>query len=360
MVLDQCQDCGLIQVLAPVDPEELYRDFNFCFSSWKPQPHMSDEIELLRRRIPTDALVVEIGANDGTFLHLLGEAGYERRVGVEPNRVASELARKTGATICNEFFDAALAEKLASEHGPAALVVSRQAVEHIANLDSLGRGLTKLLAEDGWVLFEVPDFDVPMPYGDVSALWEEHVNYFTEATMTRFLARHGIAVQEVRRYPFSGGALTVLARRGSDAQACAAAQAEKDRARAFAASAASFRHKIEARLRANRRGGRANILYGTGCRANMLINGFKLQGLFDFVADDQPEKQGLYMPGTSLRIHPGSEVDAFSGDCFLAVNAENEEKVIAARRAFTERGGRFFSLHSPSPRLRQLEIEKVA
>ena len=32
----------------PIDPEILYGEYNYCFSEWKPQPHMADEIEVIK------------------------------------------------------------------------------------------------------------------------------------------------------------------------------------------------------------------------------------------------------------------------------------------------------------------------
>lgn len=362
MVVHLCEGCGLVQILDPIPPEQLYRDYNFCFTAWKPQPHMADEIALMKSKIGPGDTIVELGSNDGTFLGEMRKAGFTGVVGVEPNRVANEQSRKTGAAIYEGFFSEELAGKIASEKGPASLVVSRQVVEHIIDLRGLARGIKRLLRPGGWLMLEVPDCDSPMLYGDVSSLWEEHVNYFTEATFCDFLEREGFGVAEIRRYPFSGGALLVLAQLGAPAKASRRAELEASKAvaRGFDAQARDFREKFTARLKANRAAGRLNFLYGTGCRANMLLNGFRLHGLIDRVIDDQPEKQGLYMPGSRLKIESGAALKDADGDCFLAVNAENEEKVIAKHAAFIAKGGRFFSVNAPSPRLKDLSIEPAA
>ena len=35
-----CSDCGLPQIIDPIDPDILYGEYNYCFSDWKPQPHV--------------------------------------------------------------------------------------------------------------------------------------------------------------------------------------------------------------------------------------------------------------------------------------------------------------------------------
>ncbi len=93
-------------------------------------------------------------------------------------------------------------------------------------------------------------------------------------------------------------------------------------------------------------------VYGAGCRACSLINFTGIGTLLDAVLDDQPEKQGKLMPGSHLPILPGSVLDHDPpGLCLLAVNAENEDKVIGRHPGFERQGGRFFSLPPPTDRL---------
>ena len=93
-------------------------------------------------------------------------------------------------------------------------------------------------------------------------------------------------------------------------------------------------------------------MYGAGCRSNTLINFCELRPHLECVLDDQVEKQGKFMPGSRLPVVPGDVLTADGIDlCLLAVNAENEESVMARRAEFLAGGGEFASIHPPSPRL---------
>ncbi len=35
LTIHYCKSCGLAYIINPIDPEILYRDYNYCFSSWK-------------------------------------------------------------------------------------------------------------------------------------------------------------------------------------------------------------------------------------------------------------------------------------------------------------------------------------
>ena len=351
-----CQSCALIQILSPISPEELYRDFNFCFTSWKAQPHMADEITLIKENVKQDALVVEIGCNDGGFLNEMKKLGLSNIVCGEPNRVAGEIALKVGVPVYNNFFSDSIADQILEKHGQASLVVSRQVVEHIPDLSSLLRNVSRILTTDGYILFEVPDFEVPLKHGDCSALWEEHVNYFTEPVMSALLNRHGFEVKKIQRFPFSGGALLVFAKRSPQGKPVVVdrgleIERIKTLAKGFEQRVSSFRQRLVEALEGNRAKGRPNVLYGSGCRANTLINGLQLGRYFEFIVDDQAEKQKLFMPGCHLEIKSSQSLNDAIGACFLSVNSENEDKVIRSHQNFLNKGGTFHSLNSPSPLL---------
>jgi hypothetical protein len=58
------------------------------------------------------------------------------------------------------------------------------------------------------------------------------------------------------------------------------------------------------------------------------------------------------MPGSRLPVLPGDALrERAINLCLLAVNAENEEKVISKHRTYLEQGGQFVSVHPPSHRL---------
>ena len=204
-----CCDCGLIQILNPIPPEELYKDYNYCFSDWKPQPHVDQEINLIEEHIQKDNLVFEVGCNDGMFLNQMKGRGFIRLIGVEPNQICFQRATERGLHIYNEFFDAAIAKNIVREHGKVDVIVIRQVMEHIEDLQELLKNFRLLLNPKGWLLIEVPDLERALKFGDCSALWEEHANYFAESTMINLLEKNGFSIKKVSRFPFSGGALMV-------------------------------------------------------------------------------------------------------------------------------------------------------
>jgi SAM-dependent methyltransferase len=355
--LHLCESCGLVQLVDPVPAETLYADY-VCLSSWKAQPHvpgLADLVQTLPGLTKTSE-IVEAGCNDGSFLEVLQRRGFERVIGVEPARDAREAAQSKGLRTLAGFFTPELARDLVRADGRCDLFVARQVLEHATDLGAFVEAMGVVLAPGGYVLIEVPNLDFMLRWPDYSAVWEDHVNYFSLTTLTALLASIGVEVTLTRTVAFSGEALVVVgARTGESAPIERGGCPPELRAAAvsYGDRWPAFRSALLAHLDEHRASGGRAAVYGAGNRACGLLNFTGAGSRVEFVVDDQPEKQGKYMPGSRLPIVGSEMLTPESADlCLLAVNAENEDGVIARHSAYVAGGrGRFESLLPPSERL---------
>jgi SAM-dependent methyltransferase len=327
-LISLCQGCGLMQVVDPVDPELLYRGFNYNFSSWKPEPHRADEIGLILERVAPRS-VAEIGANDGLFLSELRAAGVENVAGIEPNPVSGARARERGLAIYEGMASVETAKRMVADHGSFDLVVSRQVLEHVPDVETYFATARALLREDGHLFIDVPDMEPSASLGDCSVLWEEHVSYFTRSTLEALLRAHGFEPVAVRTYDFSGGALAILARRTSERVSRPLVDpAGVDLARRFARRTGEYGARLTAAVGRASAKGFTPVIYGAGVRACTLTNALRLTGLA-YAIDDQAERQGKFLPGTHLEIRASETLASARGSTIvlLAVNNENEGRV---------------------------------
>lgn len=351
-----CDSCGLIQLREPIPPDKLYTEYNWL-SSWKWNPHIPRLVSLIEQLpdLKKDDFILEVGGNDGSFLEILIKRGYQNVLGVEPAQDAQKAARLKGVETIGAYFNKEVAEELVSTFGRCDLLIARQVLEHITDLESFREAIHILLRPNGYVLLEVPNFDFSLSRADYSAIWEEHVNYFTLGTLKRFLAEIGIQVNHSETVNFSGEALIVVGQSvGNSLHQPSNQYVAELRAKALAYRDhwPRFREEFIRYLHKHQKGGGKVALYGAGCRACSLINFAGLSPYLEFVLDDQIEKQGKYMPGSRLPILPGESLEKYSVDlCLLAVNAENDEKVMAKHREYQKKGGCFVPILPPSDNL---------
>lgn len=360
-----CEDCGVIQITNPIDPEILYGAFNYNFSSWKQEPHQQSEVDEILKLGPFTS-VIDIGCNDGFFLKALSERGVGFAVGIEPNPVPAERCRDRGFTVVNRMLDESMCQDIVNEHGHFDLLVCRQVLEHLIDIDLFFRCVDILLSQSGVLFIDVPDFEPALGLGDCSMLWEEHVSHFTASTLANLISAHGFEPASIRKYNFSGGTLAVASMRKSAASDTSNAKAEipniVQRANQFESSANLYGARINAALNRVRAKGFGTVMYGVGGRGCIAANVHGFGDKIDFVVDDQPERIGKFMPGACLPIRPTAnliEVD-WPQICVLAVGNENESKVKERLLKSARSPIKFASIFGPTDIWLELEtLEKI-
>lgn len=356
VTLQFCQRCGLIQLTDPVPAEMLYSQYNWL-SSWKWNPHVDRVVQLIDEipGLQKTSRVVEVACNDGAFLRLLAQNGYQNLLGIEPANDAREAAQQSGLDTIHGYFSQETAEGVEADTGKCDLLIARHVLEHVEGLDEFASAMQVLLSPGAHVLFEVPNAEFNLRMLDYSAIWEEHVNYFTLGTIRYFFEHMGVEVLHSETATFSGEALIVVGRyhgRPADKPDLGHLSELSSMAMKYKNQWPEFRSRLRGYLGDIREKGGRVALYGAGCRASGLVNFTGIGPYLEFVADDQPEKQGKYMPGSRLPIVPSEYLEDSQVDlCLLAVNAENEKKVIGKHQAYLEKGGRFASVLPPSSNL---------
>ena len=263
--------------------------------------------------------------------------------------------------VVQEFLTPILSESLIEQRGKFDLFISRQNLEHISDLKGVVASIDILLKPNGFVLIELPNYDCNLRCQDYS-LWEEHVNYFTVDTLSYFLSLSNIKVIHQEIFLFSGEGIFVIGQKIEKANySLDYVPALREKNVEYAAYWPLFRAQITEYLKLQKQAGKKVAVYGAGARAFCLINFAGLASYIDVILDDQKEKQGRFMPGGRLPI-VSSEILYTQGIdiCLLAVNAENEDKVISKHLKWKEKGGQFWSVFPPSNHLLPVWASKDA
>lgn len=221
------------------------------------------------------------------------------------------------------------------------IIVFRQVLEHIIDLDTFVFGVKEALKNDGSIVIEIPDTSWNLEKLDY-ALWEEHVNYFTLNTLSRLLAKHGIEIFHYERTLFSGVALTVFAKKTSQKITVNKCVDEENQIKSFKLKFKKLKKEL-----LNFLNSQENVLiYGCGARSSNFVNLLELDMIKYFI-DDQKEKQNFFVPGYNIPIKAWNE-SYRNYTILLGVGTENEEKVISKRNLNLEK---CFSILPPSKRI---------
>ena len=333
-ILGLCESCNFLSLLKPIDPTILYENY-FTVSDWKFQPHTMRLIEIMSQILGMnkDTNLLEIGSNDGKFLKELIDFGIKDVRGIEPTTDAYNISVSKNLNIEKGFFPTTSFKK--DEYD---IIVFRQVLEHIFDLDLFLSNVYKALKFNGSIVIEIPDTSWNLECLDYS-LWEEHVNYFTFNTLQKLLAKYQFEIIHYERTLFSGVALTVFAQKSEKRINIKVSDDEKIKINMFKNKFNQLKISLHEYLN-----DKDNVVvYGCGARSSNFVNLFDLDMINCFV-DDQKEKQNYFVPGCNLQIKPWSK-DLEESTVLLGVNTENEQKVINKRLLKTDN---FFSILPPS------------
>jgi len=344
-----CSTCGTVQLLDPPPVDQVRPQFGWI-SYNEPERHLDGLVEHLLQLpgITPESTFAGLTYKDDSTLTRLKRCGYANTW--RPN-ICNDLgidAPFAGIESVQAMLNPAMAQTLATKFGRPDVLLVRHVLEHTHDTRAALEWATKLVKPGGYVVFEVPDTVRALERLDYTTVWEEHTLYFTPATLHACLARGGFEVLGVETYPYTlENSLVVIARSAPLRQRPTPNDiAGIDRADRFVSEYQHIRERTRNLLRDR---GRVAML-GAGHLTGAYLNLYGLAEHVEFVADDNPNKHGLFMPGSKLPILPSSELVNRNIDlCLMTVRPEIEDAVAAKNVAFTNRGGVLASVFPDSP-----------
>jgi len=363
-----CRDCGHVQLIDRVPPPRLFDHYLYVSSaSTTLTAHLHSLADVITRRLrlASEALVVDVGCNDGTLLEGFAKAGLRRRVGVDPAANLAAAARGKGAEVITGYFGEALAPGLRSSHGPAAVLTMTNTFPHIPDLKGLMRAIDALLADDGVLVIEAHYLVDLIDLCAFDTVYHEHVSYWALRPMQRLFAAHGFEVFDVERLPIHHGQIRVwIARIGirqisprvAELVALEAGLALETPAPylALADRIETIRRDLLGLIAEVRGSGGRAVGYGAPAKGSTLLSLFDLgPGDLDYIADRNGFKQGRLTPGSHIPIVAPERI-LEEQPALVVVFAWNFADEIARQLAdYLRRGGRMVV---PIPALKDLEI----
>jgi SAM-dependent methyltransferase len=359
-----CPSCSLVQITETVPPETLFREYLY-FSSFSETmlahaEELTDRV-VHERGLNGGSLVVEIASNDGYLLQYYRRAGI-RVLGVEPAGNVAAVARERGVPTVEEFFDADVASGLADAGNRADVIHAHNVLAHVSDLNGFVRGLQVLAKDDGAVVIEVPYVKDMLDKLEFDTIYHEHLCYFSLTALERLFRRHDLVVERADRVPIHGGSLQLVVRpRGTEAANAGVARLlEEERAwgvgtasayHGFADRVERLKEALTSRLGELRAADRRLAAYGAAAKGSTLLNYCGIgRETIEFVVDRSTYKQGLYMPGVRLPIHPPSKLLEEQPDYVLLLTWNFEDEILEQQADYRARGGRFI-VPIPSPRV---------
>ena len=344
LTLDVCKACGLISNSAFDAPGHDYSASYKEVQSFSPRfrayaAELADQ--LVERHALVGRDVFEIGSGRGDFLTELVSRTSGRGFAVDPSYRDGDLAPELVGriTIDKTFF--------AAEHVPpdAGAIVCRHTLEHVhdvaAFLREVRAGLDR--TSGAVALFEVPDTRRVLEEGAFWDLYYEHCSYFTPGSLARAFRTAGLAPSRLER-TFDDQYLFITAATGHGEPSEPLPEEETADevvalAERFSAAFDGARCRWQDRLRAARARGARTVIWGAGSKGVGFLSMLGVADEVDYAVDVNPDKHGMFMPGTGHEIASPDRLAERPPDLVVVMNpvyADEIARDLARRGIETE------------------------
>jgi SAM-dependent methyltransferase len=364
-----CEACFLVQLEAVVDPAEIfgagdYAYFSSYSDSWLAHARAYTEQMIGRFDIDRRSRVVEIASNDGYLLQYFREKGVPV-LGIEPASNCAAAARAKGIETEVAFFGLETARRLAAERGKADLLLGNNVLAHVPDLNDFVAGLKLLLAPEGVLTLEFPHLMRLVEGNQFDTIYHEHYSYLSFGTVEQVFAHHGLVLFDVEELATHGGSLRIYGHHVERSDEPVEPAVHALRAREETAGMrrldyyTGFAEKVHETKRGllefligARRAHQRVAGYGAPGKGNTLLNYCGIRTDFiDYTVDRSPHKQGNYLPGSRIPIHPPERIFETRPDYLLILPWNLRDEIMDQMAGIRAWGGQFLV---PIPELKIL------
>ncbi len=330
LALNICLDCLYVWLREQVSPERLFSNNTYltCISKQTrlDMENFADSC-INTCYFEKKAKAIDIGSNDGTLLNFFKDTGFEV-LGIDPSKVACELANSKGITTINDFFGKRVLNKVLSSFGRADIITGTNVITHVEDPVSFLTSCKRLLKPKGSIVLEFYNFEHLLYNVAFDQIYHEHVSYFNFTTFLNMVERTGLFVYKVETVKSQGGSLRVFLAKDEKARVDDSVARllrkegdfDKIKSRFLSFPGKVLKRKeeilnlIEAELiKSDKLAG-----YGASAKATVLLNYLNIS--YDkivAIADRNPIKQKKFIPGTGIPVISPEELVYINPDFII-------------------------------------------
>jgi hypothetical protein len=362
LTLVMCQSCRLIQIRDAVDRRQLFNSFLWVTATSETTKNYARWFSArAKERYGQEPgrFLVEIASNDGFFLEHYSAAGFDI-LGVDPSNLAEE-ANQRGIPSIRDFFGQVVANRIVAERGPADVIVARNVLGHVSELQDLVAGIRTLLARDGVCLLESPYACFLRNELQYDTIFHEHLSYLTVQSVSNLMARFAMKITDVTFVPMNGGSFLFEIRHQESPvprndQAIVDFEAiiglnEPGGWKDFAQAVQEQRSAFVSLLHRVKNEAKRVVGYGAAAKCMTMLNFCNITpDLLPAIGDANTRKQGLLCPGVRIPVVSPDELLQPTPD-YIMIGAWNLQAEII--RFFREKKGyrNKFIVPLPTPRI---------
>jgi|TARA_B110001454_G_C12712682_1_gene431356 2-polyprenyl-3-methyl-5-hydroxy-6-metoxy-1,4-benzoquinol methylase len=350
-----CEKCFLVQLEEFQTPDNIFSDYAY-FSSYSTTwlKHAKDFVKMMipRFKINMKSNVIEIASNDGYLLQFFQENNIPV-LGIEPAKNVAEIAKKKRIPTINKFFGEKTAIELSKSKKKADILIGNNVLAHVPNLNDFVLGLKILLNSGGIITLEFPHLLQLIQHNQFDTIYHEHFSYFSFISVQKILSFHKLTIFDVEELSTHGGSLRIFVCHDDEKfiisnNVQALIQKEQkfglDKIETYVNFQQNVNHlknHLQTFFVSAKKENKTMIGFGAPAKGNTLLNFCKIGTNFlDYVVDNNPHKQGLFLPGTHIPIFSPQKIHETKPDYIIILPWNLKNEIIEQTNFIKKWGGK--------------------
>ena len=336
--LNVCEECFNCQLSVAIESKEMFSNYLYQSSTTKSfRDHFikATKIYIEKFKLDKNSYIIDVGSNDGIGLKPFLDLGFTNIQGIEPAKNLSDLANKNGINTYNGYLDD---KALNPIKNGADLLLASNVFAHADDLRSMAESMKRLIKPEGKIVIEVQYLLRTIKDLTFDNIYHEHTNYWTVTSLNRFFMDLGLKIFDVEEINTHGGSIRVYVSPEKDINI-------KDSVNDFLRQEEEFglkkistylnfgkqienlKKKVLTNIKKLKHKHASIIGYGAPAKASTALNYFSIKKEIDFIVEDNPLKQGKFIPGVKIPIYSKEKItNNNSVILVLAWNFYNEIK----------------------------------
>lgn len=354
--LHQCTECGLLQIVAVIDPAFQYNHFKYttAISVGLPEHFRQSATEILNKVgwASSAGRLLEIGSNDGTLLRAFQERDW-KVLGIDPATYATDVALSRGVPAIKGFFGSETAQTVVEKLGPAEIVIANNTLANIDDLDDFAAGLKVVLASDGIFTFET-SYGADVVLNNLfDTIYHEHLSYFMVKPLADFFSRHDFELFDVQRIPTKGGSIRGFVQHSAGSRSVSnnvgllirheeeASLYTQTSYGQLADKIAAMQHGLESAIAAAKKKKLLIAAYGASVGCVTLINQLGIGGDITRIYDDHPLLDVVSGPDFTIPVVRSDTLEEDSPGLVIVLAWRYADKIVERHAGYLKAGGNF-------------------
>jgi SAM-dependent methyltransferase len=316
LAIQCCENCYHVQLTHIVDPDLIYKNYLYVSGTTRTYVDYMDWfadfcIERINKNRNLAQSVLDIGCNDGTQLDKFKNKGLTT-YGVDPAENLFPLSSKNHNVVCG-YFDESYKQKVD-------IITIQNAFAHNPNPLKLLENCRENLNYEGLIFIQTSQADMILN-NEFDTIYHEHISFYNIKSMLLLCNRARLNLIDVIKTPIHGTSYVFIISADRSAPSniknlidmeTAAGLYDNKTYETYLQNCLNLVNTFRTQIHYWRAQGYKIVGYGAPAKGNTFLNFAKVP--FNLIIDDNPLKQGLYTPGSSVEIVGVDMLKSFAED----------------------------------------------